>query len=31
MHARVATFEGGNPGRVREMIGAIEERPGSGQ
>jgi hypothetical protein len=30
MHARVATFEGGNPDQVRETIGSIEERSGSG-
>lgn len=30
MHARVATFEGGDPDQVREMIGEIEQRSQSG-
>ena len=30
MHARVATFEGGDPDQVREMIGGIQERSESG-
>lgn len=30
MHARVATFEGGDPNQVREMIGDIKQRSESG-
>jgi hypothetical protein len=30
MHARVATFEGGDPDQVREMIGEIKQRSESG-
>ena len=30
MHARVATFEGGDPNQVREMIGEIKQRSESG-
>lgn len=30
MHARVATFEGGDPARVRETIAQIEQQAGSG-
>jgi len=30
MHARVATFEGGEPDKVREMIGEINKRSESG-
>ena len=30
MHARVATFEGGDPDQVREAIGNIKERAESG-
>lgn len=30
MHARVATFEGGEPGQVREMIAMIDQESKSG-
>ncbi len=30
MHARVATFEGGDPAKVRETIAQIDERSASG-
>jgi hypothetical protein len=30
MHARVATFEGGDPGQVREAVKQIEQRSQSG-
>jgi hypothetical protein len=30
MHARVATFEGGDPDQVRKMVGEINERSASG-
>jgi hypothetical protein len=30
MHARVATFEGGEPAKVREMIAEINQRAASG-
>jgi hypothetical protein len=30
MHARVATFEGGNPEQVKEMVSGIEERSAEG-
>ncbi len=30
MHARVATFEGGDPAKVRETIAQINERAGDG-
>jgi hypothetical protein len=30
MHARVATFEGGDPAKVRETIARINERAGDG-
>jgi hypothetical protein len=30
MHARVATFEGGDPAKVRETITQINERAGDG-
>jgi hypothetical protein len=30
MHARVATFEGGEPDQVREMIGEVKQRAESG-
>ena len=30
MHARVATFEGGNPEAAREAIGEIQQRAASG-
>ena len=30
MHARVATFEGGDPAKVRETIAQINERSGEG-
>ena len=30
MHARVATFEGGDPGQIREMVAEIKKRAGSG-
>jgi len=30
MHARIATFEGGDPDQIREMIGEIEKRAESG-
>lgn len=30
MHARIATFEGGDPDQVREMVGEIQQRAGSG-
>ena len=30
MHARVATFEGGDPDQVREMVGEIKQRSESG-
>ena len=30
MHARVATFEGGDPEQVRQMVAEIQERAGSG-
>ncbi len=30
MHARVATFEGGNPDQVREMVEDIDRRSDSG-
>jgi hypothetical protein len=30
MHARVATFEGGDPDQVREMIGEIKQQSESG-
>lgn len=30
MHARVATFDGGDPDQVREMVKQVEERSQSG-
>jgi hypothetical protein len=30
MHARVATFEGGDPDKVRQMVGEINQRSESG-
>jgi hypothetical protein len=30
MHARVATFEGGDPAQVRRMVGEINDRSESG-
>ena len=30
MHARVATFEGGDPDQVKEMVGEIKSRSESG-
>ena len=30
MHARVATFEGGDPGQVRQVIAEIKQRAASG-
>jgi hypothetical protein len=30
MHARVATFEGGDPDQVRQVIAEIKQRAGSG-
>lgn len=30
MHARVATFEGGDPDQVREMVEGIKQQAGSG-
>ncbi len=30
MHARVATFEGGDPAQVRDTVGSIRERSASG-
>jgi hypothetical protein len=30
MHARVATFEGGDPAQVRQMVEQINDRSGSG-
>lgn len=30
MHARVATFEGGDPDQVRQMVGEIKQRSESG-